>query len=123
MHLAPRKLVLKQHWIVLVLLITLIGFVYTGMLVWVDLQFYEVELMPSSFRGEFDYYDERARNSHARFIHADTLSDGGDTVLISPLIDLGPGDYRVSLSVRALQTWPEDRPLQMEVRQLERDNF
>jgi hypothetical protein len=105
----------QRHWFVLVLLIAFLGFVHSMMVSRKNAQVYEVETLPSNFKGEIDYFDPLAKNSHARLVHGDTLNDDGKAVFLGPNLDLAAGNYRVSFVVRALQVWPGVGPIRVEV--------
>jgi len=112
----------EQRWIVLMLLLTLLGYIYSMMVSHANVQVYEAEDLPSSYKGEIDYPEPLAKNSYARLIHELTPGDGDKAAFFSPNIDLDPGDYQVSFAVRALQVWPGIEPLRFEVGYSARDD-
>jgi hypothetical protein len=103
------------HWVVLILLTALLGLVYSKLLSHTNVQLYEVETLPSSFEGEIDRFDATASNSYARFVHEFTPGDGSQRVFVGPIVDLGPGKYRASLAVQALQVEANGEPMRLEV--------
>ena len=112
----------EQRWIVLMLLLALLGYIYSMTVNHANLQVYEAEDLPSSYKGEIDYLEPLAKNSYARLIHELTPGDGDKAAFFSPNIDLDPGDYQVSFAVRALQVWPGIEPLRFEVGYSARDD-
>lgn len=71
------NILIRQYWIVLILIIALLGGFYSKMLFKMNEEIYEIESLLSSFEGEIDYYDQQATNAYARFIHEDTPNNGG----------------------------------------------
>ena len=108
------NILIRQYWIVLILIIALLGGFYSMTLFKMDEELYEIETLPSSFEGEIDFYEPRGANAYARFVHEDTSNDGGKEVFSIPGLDLAPGSYRVSYAVKALLAAGED-PLRIEV--------
>ena len=70
-------------------------------------------LYPASW-VKYHFYDQQATNASARFIHEDTPNNGAKRVFSIPHLDLVPGNYRVSYTVKALLAAGED-PLRIEV--------
>ena len=108
------NILIRQYWIVLILIIALLGGFYSKMLFKMNEEIYEIESLLSSFEGEIDYYDQQATNAYARFIHEDTPNNGAKQVFSIPHLDLVPGNYRISYTVKALLAAGED-PLRIEV--------
>jgi len=108
------NIIIRQYWIVLILIIALLGGFYSKMLFKMNEEIYEIETLRSSFEGEIDYYDQQATNASARFIHEDTPNNGANQVFSIPHLDLVPGNYRVSYTVKALLAAGDD-PLRIEV--------
>lgn len=102
-------------WVVLISLTALLGLVYSTLLTRTNVQLHEVETLPSGFEGEIDRFDPTASDSYARFVHEFIPGDGSQAVFVGPIVDLGPGKYRASLAVRALQVEPSGEPLRVEV--------
>ena len=108
------NVVIRQYWIILILIIALLGGFYSMMLFKINEDIYEVESLLSSFEGEIDLYDRQAINASARFVHEDTPNNGDKQVFSIPHLDLEPGSYRVSYAVKALIAAGED-PIRIEV--------
>lgn len=108
------NILIRQYWIVLILIIALLGGFYSMMLFKMNEEIYQIELLPSSFEGDIDIYDQQAANAKARFVHEDTPNDGGTEVFSIQHLDLEPGNYRVSYAVKALLAIGDD-PQRIEV--------
>lgn len=78
------NILIRQYWIVLILIMAILGSFYSMTRFKMDEDFYEIETLLSSFEGEIDLYDQQAANAHARFVHEDTSNDGGKVVFSIP---------------------------------------
>ncbi|MGD8752247.1 MAG: hypothetical protein PVG14_12530 [Anaerolineales bacterium] len=106
---------IEQHWIVLILLLGLLGGIYSLTMSKQNETVVEVETLPSSFQREIDYFDPLAGNSYARFVHENTPGEGEKLVFYGQQMDLEPGNYRAFFAVRALAMPPDEESLRVEV--------
>jgi len=105
----------KKGWIIPILLVGLVVWLYSMKRAHSNIRVYEVEALPYGLTGEPNSYDKLASNHYARHVSEADVNDRGKAVFFGPYVDLQPGNYRVSFTVRAGELRPVNELLYLDV--------